>query len=291
MKALYQIAGVSKQAHQQYMNRLTRDEDHSTLFIQMIEEARIMHPVIGLAKIYYLYTPEGIGRDSFINIGTLAGYSLEKRPLTSWKGDRVIPYQNLLSEKYFIDLNQVWVTDITYFKLKDKYYYISMIMDLYSRRILAASVADSLQAFHSINLLKKAIRIRPLPKEHQLIHHSDRGTQYTSMEYTKLLKKRNMGISMCNSVFENSAMERLNGRIKHDYINHWKPKSFEQLKTLLKRAAHNYNNCPHGKLKMLSPIQYEEQLKNIPLHQRTKLEVYTSIRSEKSDPNQLNLFS
>lgn len=290
MKDLYAIAGLSKQAHQQYMGRLLSREDQSSLYIQMIEEARSLHPVIGLEKIYYLYRPQGIGRDGFINIGSLAGYALEKRPMTSWKGERVIPYQNLLSGKYFSDINQVWVTDITYFKLRDTYYYISMVMDLYSRRIIAAILADSLHALHSIKLLKKALKLRPLPQDHQLIHHSDKGTQYTSLDYTKLLKSRSIGISMCNSVFENTAMERLNGIIKNNYLIHWTPRSFSHLDTLLKKAVNNYNQCPHGQLSMLTPIQFEEQLPNVPLNQRTKIEVYTIRKTEKIDPNQLALF-
>ena len=155
MKNLYAIAGLSKQAHQQYIARWEAKEDRTQLYIQMIEEARILHPAIGLVKTYYLYQPEGIGRDSFINLGYLTGYGMEKPHSASWKGQRVIPYQNLLGGKSFREINQVWATDITYFRIKDQYYYISMIMDLYSRRILAAQVAQSLHATHSISLLKR----------------------------------------------------------------------------------------------------------------------------------------
>ena len=96
---------------------------------------------------------------------------------------------------------------------------------------------------------------------------------------------------MCNSVFENTNMERLNGIIKNDYLIHWNPKSFRHLKTLLNRAVKNYNNCPHRQLDMLTPNQFEEQLKNVPLSQRTKLKVYTVKRSKViKDPNQLDLF-
>lgn len=290
MSTLYSIAGISKQAHHQYMSRQAREEDRTALYLQMVEQARMMHPVIGLEKVYYLYKPEGIGRDAFINIATLAGYAQEKPPLLSWKGNRVIPYQNLLEGKYFRAINQVWTTDITYFKLAENYYYISMIMDLYSRRIVACTVENSLHAAYSLKLLKRALKVRQLPKDHQLIHHSDKGVQYTSHAYTQLLKKHKIGISMCNSVFENTAMERLNGIIKNDYLIHWYPRSFSHLKTLLKKAVHNYNHCPHGKLKMLSPIQYEKRLEEIPFENRDKMKVYTAKRVKYPDPNQLVLF-
>jgi len=290
MKTLYSIAGLTKQAHQQYMVRTQSKQDRTALYIELVEQARMMHPVIGLEKVYYLYKPEGIGRDSFINIATLAGYALDKPLSASSKGQRVIPYQNLLTGKDFTGINQVWATDITYYLIGSIYYYISMIMDLYSRKIIACAVADSLHAVHSIKLLKQALKQRALPRDHGLIHHSDKGSQYTSLTYTQLLKKNGVGISMCNSVYENTAMERLNGIIKNSYLTHWDPKSFSHLKSLLKKAVNNYNHCPHGSLAMLSPLKFEQQLPNVALNQRMKMKVYTLKKSKPIDPNQLVLF-
>ncbi|MEM6699352.1 MAG: DDE-type integrase/transposase/recombinase, partial [Bacteroidota bacterium] len=188
MKPYYAIAGISKQAHHQYKSRLSQKEDKTMYYIGLMEQARMMHPVIGLAKIYALYQPQGIGRIAFEQLGKLAGYALDAKPILTWKGTRVIPYTNLLGGKWFTSVNQVWVTDITYYKIGDTYYYISMIMDLYSRKIIAFTVARSLHAHHSLKVLKKAIKDRHLPADHQLIHHSDKGIQYTCNEYVKYLK-------------------------------------------------------------------------------------------------------
>lgn len=292
MSPFYKVAGISKQAHQQFMAKLVSKTDRTAYYIGLMEQARMMHPVIGLAKIYALYDPQGIGRVAFERLGKMAGYALESRPIMTWKGVRVIPYQNLLSDKLFNGVNQIWVTDITYYKIGDTYYYISMIMDLYSRKIIAYTVAISLHAKHSMKVLKAALKARKLPKEHKLIHHSDKGTQYTCNEYTKLLKKQHIAISMCNSVFENTSMERLNGIIKNDYLIHWAPKSFNHLGRLLTKSVTNYNNCPHGELKMMSPNQYEEYLKNVPLSQRTLHKVFTIKKSKNLvDPCQLELFN
>lgn len=292
MRPYYKIAGVSKQAHHQYRSRQSNKTDRTAYYIGLMEQARLMHPVIGLAKIYALYEPEGIGRIAFEHLGKLWGYALEQRPILSWKGTKTIPYDNLLSDKYVTGVNQVWVTDITYYKIADTYYYISMIMDLYSRKIIAHTVADSLQAKHSLKVLKAAIKARQLASNHQLIHHSDKGVQYTCNEYIKYLDKNQIAISMCKSVYENTHMERLNGIIKNDYLVHWNPKSEGQLKRLTARAANNYNHCPHGQLNMLSPIQFEQTLENIPLNQRTKMKVFTFKQPKiTSDPNQLELFN
>ena len=292
MKAYYNIAGISKQAHQQYMAKLSDQQDRTGYYIGLIEQARNMHPVIGLAKIYYLYQPQGIGRIAFEELGKMAGYALETKPRLTWNGARVIPYKNLLSDKRFTDANQLWVTDITYYKIGDTYYYISMIMDLYCRKIIAYKLADTLQAKHSIAVLKAALKARQLSKQHRLIHHSDKGVQYTCRAYTQLLKKHQISISMCNSVFENTSMERLNGIIKNDYLIHWNPKSFSQLKRHLAKAVNNYNDCPHGELSMISPNQFELELKNVPLSQRTSIKVFTLKKSKALvDPAQLQLFN
>ena len=292
MKHVYQLAGVSKQAHHQYQAR-TRDQvDQTEAYLGMIQQARELHPVIGLAKIYHLFKPEGVGRDAFISIGKLGGYALEALKVkTTFKGHPSSTYENLLHDKVFTAVNQLWATDITYYQIKDQYYYISMILDVYSRKILAAQVAKSLHAQHSLKVLRSALRSRQLPEDHQLIHHSDRGTQYTSEAYTRLLKKHRIRISMCHSVFENTQMERLNGIIKNDYLIHWYPKSFNQLKKMLKKAVQNYNHCPHGQLNMKSPNQFELNLKNVPLNQRTKLKVFTFKKVNQNDPNQLVLFN
>ena len=97
---------------------------------------------------------------------------------------------------------------------------------------------------------------------------------------------------MCNSVFENTIMERLNGIIKNDYLVHWAPKSFSHLKRLLARAVNNYNNCPHGQLQKMSPNQFEQHLKNVPLSQRTSLKIFTVKKPKVTvDPCQLQLFN
>jgi transposase InsO family protein len=291
MKPFYAIAGVSKQAHQQYLKRQADRSDRTAYYIGLMAEARALHPCIGLAKIYHLFKPDGIGREAFEHLGKAAGYALDTRPVLSWKGHHGIPYYNLLSDKQFNGADQIWVTDITYYKIGNDYFYISMIMDLYLRKIIVAGVASSLHAEYSRALLNQAIKRRSIKPSHALIHHSDKGTQYTSRAYTDLLKKHGIGISMCSSVFENTSMERLNGIIKNDYLIHWAPRTLAQLTRQLKRAVTNYNNCPHGQLNMMSPNEYERHLENVPLNQRTLMKVFTFRTPKNSiDPNQLQLF-
>lgn len=291
MNALYKLAGLTKSAHRKYVRKQSSVRDRTSQYLRMIDAVREMHPRMGLAKIYKLVKPEGIGRDAFIELASLYGYVLEpKGPRTTFKGPKGRLHPNLLVGRTLNDFNQVWVTDITYFLLKGRYYYISLIMDLYSRKILAWKLADSLHAKHSLATLRMAIRNRKIANVNQLIHHSDKGTQYTSNAYNELLEKRNIQASMCVSVFENTHMERVNGTIKNDYLYPWKPKSLTALKRLLKQACTNYNNAPHGSLDFLSPVQWEHELKNIAITERKEQEIYTVKRPAKvNNPNQLEL--
>jgi len=292
MEMVYDIAGTTRQGHKQFGDRRAGRRDRTGLYLSMMVVSRELHPEIGLAKIYYLHNPEGIGRTAFEQLGTAEGFALPPfKHNTTWQGGKGFTFPNLLTGLLINDINKVWVTDITYYQLGKTYYYICMIMDLYSRRILACRVDKTLHAKFSCKLLREAIRNRNLPNNHQLIHHSDKGSQYTSNSYVGILNSNNIKISMCNSVFENTNMERLNGIIKNGYLRHWKPKTFTQLRRQLKTAVNRYNQCPHGSLKMSTPENYEQQLLTIPLEQRRLQEIFTIERAIiTKNPNQLELF-
>lgn len=291
MKQLLDHLGISKQSNHQYLAHQGEQQIRKRYYIGLMQEARSLHPVIGLVKIYYLYQPDGIGRDAFVALGITAGYGLDPYSTSSYRKNGNSPYPNLLVGKWFTDVNQIWSSDITYFAIDGIFYYLIFILDVYSRKIVAHQVAENLQARHNIGALKMAIRNRNITTKNSLIHHSDRGSQYTSEAYLRVLRKNCIQISMCQSVYENTHIERVNGIIKNNYLVHWKPKNLSDLKRLTTRAVNNYNNCPHSSLDQLSPNDFEQLLPSIPMSQRTKLKVYT-IRKQKMnivDPNQLEL--
>lgn len=291
MKQLLAWLRISKQSNHQYLARKANQHHRNRYYIGLMEEARSLHPVIGLVKIYHLYQPDGIGRDAFVALGTRAGYSLDLYTTSSYRKKGSSPFPNLLVGKCFTAVNQLWSSDITYFAIAGTFYYLTFILDVYSRKIVGHQVAENLQARQNIRALKMAIRNRNITTKNDLIHHSDRGSQYTCDAYLSILNKYNIQISMCNSVFENTHMERVNGIIKNNYLIHWQPKNLNDLKRLTNKAVNNYNNCPHSSLNQLSPNDFEQLLPSIPMSQRTELKVYT-IRKQKvntMDPNQLEL--
>lgn len=294
VKYLYLLCGLSKQAHAQAVARERLINNKRLCYIGLMYEVRVLHPGMGLRKMYEQFKPEGIGRDAFISLGLEEGLRLRvvSNPTrTTWSSKRY-SYPNLLVDQKFTNVNQVWSSDITYFSIDGKHYYIVLIMDVYSRKIVGYSVDDHMRASNNINALEQALNLRGITDyKQQLIHHSDRGSQYISEDYTSLLSEFGIRISMCKEVLENAHIERVNGTIKNEYLNRWEITSFRSLKRRLKEAVNNYNNRIHRGIHNRTPNEYEAYIKTIPLEQREEICIFTGIPISKKNTNQLGLFN
>jgi len=281
MENIYESAGFSKQAHIQYMNRRSIEENLVNIVINSIIGVRQMHNFMGLKKIYYLLKPDMIGRDRFIEIGMDYNLGIKRlisycRTTFSCKSHR---FTNLTAGVEIKDINQMWVSDITYFRVDEIFYYLTFIEDVYSRRILGYTVSRSLAADANCIALNMALKVRSGNDLRGLIHHSDRGTQYISDKYLKILNDNNIEVSMCNSVYENTHIERLNGIIKNEYLKDKPIKTYEDLQKYLKQSVILYNEeRPHWKLYGQAPVSFEKELPSIPMKERKVLVLY----SEKS---------
>ena len=298
MSVLLKEAGVSKQAFYQHKIQEQDVELHRNWVIDAILKKRRKHPVMGLKKIFKSLEFPLVGRDKFIEIGMRArlNIALPKSYVRTTFSTKSKKYQNLLADKDFDGINQIWVTDITYFRIGDTFVYICFLMDVYSRRIIGYQAACSLHAQLCMDTLNRALKKRKIENYNgQLIHHSDRGTQYIFSEYTNLLDKKNILISMCRSAYENAHMERLNGIIKNEYLANYSIKSFEQLQSMLPKAVKAYNEDRiHWELaNVVSPNQFEINLNELPKCQRTILNIFVEEKTkvfQESLKNQLVLF-
>jgi putative transposase len=137
---------------------------------------------------------------------------------TTNSNHRFRKHPNLIKGKIFSRSEEVWVSDITYIKTEEGYKYLSLITDLYSKKIMGFNLADNLKVESSVKALRMAIAQREYPTR-KLIHHSDRGFQYCSDEYTELLTANRIAISMTQSYdpYENAAAERINGILKDEF--------------------------------------------------------------------------
>ncbi len=293
MNALYDYLGISKQAHAQGVKRQMQERSKEPCYIGLIETIREMHPMMGLRAMYEQFAPEGIGRDAFILLGLKNGYRVRaiQCPMKTTRSVKSTRYKNLLEHVWLTNVNQVWVSDLFYFRVGEKHYYVVLIMDVYSRQIVGYSVADNMRAENNIAALRMALELRGIKNyKQQLIHHSDRGVQYTSDAYTELLAKYGIRISMCSDVLENAHCERANGTIKNSYLAAWNPKSESELFAMLPKAVNNYNNRHHsGLIPKMTPLKFETYVKELSSENRTKFQVFT-IKQNVSNSIQLSLF-
>ncbi len=130
---------------------------------------------------------------------------------------RFYKYKNIIKDVMINRPNQVWVSDITYIRTVKGFCYLALITDMCSRKIIGYDLSDSLELSGCVRALKKALY--QAKSIDGLIHHSDRGIQYCSNQYTQILKKNNIKISMTeeNHCYENAIAERVNGILKDEF--------------------------------------------------------------------------
>ena len=149
-----------------------------------------------------------------------------------------------------------------------------------------------MRAAQNVKALQMALTLRGVKDfKKSLIHHSDKGSQYISKDYTDLLEDYGIQISMCDIVYENSHIERVNGVIKNQYLRRWKITTPAELYKKLKAAIWAYNfDKPHASLGKLTPVEFEESLKEQDAEKRKGLFIYThSQNNDKSNPDQLEI--
>ncbi len=261
MNQVYKYSRYSKQAFHQKMNRLLKEHERTILLLPLIEEMREEHPGMSARKLHLLLRPSGLGRDKFERLCFEHGFKLKRERAFSRTTDStgVIRFPNLLLGRELTHVNQAWVSDITYYQIGSKFYYLTFIMDLYSRVIVGHSISKTLStAETTLPALRQAIEYRKPPAG--LIFHSDGGGQYYCREFLALTKHYQLSNSMCDVVFDNPHAERINGTIKNQYVKGYNPKNYDQLKAMTNRAVNNYNTIrPHDSLKKQSPKDFEKR--------------------------------
>jgi transposase InsO family protein len=138
--------------------------------------------------------------------------------------------------------------------------YISLITDAYSHKIVGYNLAENLTAIELIYALKMAFDSLKEPT-HGLIHHSDRGIQYCSSDYVKLLQDKHIRISMTESgdPLENAIAERVNGIIKDEYLECYQVDDISQARELLKQVVNLYNDeRPHMSIGNMKPNELHQ---------------------------------
>lgn len=271
---LCRLLGISRQSFYKYQNKRRVNSVASTLVLDQVQKIRVKHRFMGTRKLYSKLIPFLIlhniklGRDGLFDL--LSHHNLlirkrKRRVSTTFSYHRFRKYPNLIKDKIPSNINQIWVSDITYWRIgSGKFVYLSFITDVYSHKIIGYNLSEDLKTASSLKALKQSLSslLRDSPRLHKLIHHSDRGIQYCSYPYTKMLKDNDIEISMTENgdPRENSVAERLNGIIKNEYLKGKKPADLKEAKQMLAEAVRLYNEeRPHMSIENFTPNQIHSQ--------------------------------
>jgi transposase InsO family protein len=271
--ALCKWFGVSRQAYYQHEWKLAEEVLWYDHVLEEIKNIRQRHPKLGVRKIQELLRPfmqeYGIkmGRDALFNLLSVHGMLIRTRKRnvrTTYSNHWLKKYPNLIIDFIPSKPNELWVSDITYWKIQDKVVFLHLITDAFSRKIVGYQVSETLQGCETIKALKMALRELggSFQSRFQLIHHSDRGTQYCANLYVNLLKKKHIKISMTQNgdPLENAIAERVNGIIKDEYLLNYQCNNIEDAKEKLTKAVSLYNcERPHSSIGNLTPVSVHSQ--------------------------------
>ena len=183
------------------------------------------------------------------------------KPVTTRADPSKRPADNLLNRDFTADApDRKWVTDITYLPTREGWTYLSTVMDLFHRRIVGWSMSDSLATGLVRAALRHAIETRQ-PNGHQLLHHSDRGSQYTSDAYQHTLRTLGITCSMSRTgcCYDNAAMERFFWSLKKEWTNHCDYVNLADARASVFHYIEVFYNRQriHEALGYLTPEQYE----------------------------------
>ena len=258
--------GVSRQAHHKQGRRMARVVRDNEAIVQLVKGVRQEQPKLGGRKLHHLLsaqmegTWELMGRDRFFHLlrqEHLLVRTRRRSTRTTMSRHGMPVYPDLIKGAPVTAPGQVWVSDITYWRVKEGFYFLFLITDAGSHKIVGHHVARSLDGDHAIIALLKAQRGSTLPLE-GIIHHSDRGSQYCFTHYVRHLRAAGMRISMTQSSDprDNAIAERVNGILKNELLAHHRVESIAQARAALDHAVVLYNQQrPHLSCDMHTPEQ------------------------------------
>jgi transposase InsO family protein len=263
MNQVYKAVGITKQGFHQRQDRRLNMASQLAQMECVVRKIRQDHPKMSSRQIYVMLQPDFIGRDRFEkwchDLGLKVKQKRNYMRTTNCLG--VTRFENRIKQKELTGINQVWVSDITYYRIGERFYYLTFIMDLYSRRIVGYSVSRGMRTEQTtIPALKKALALRKKEELKGLIIHSDGGGQYYSKDFIKITRSKGLVNSMAESVYENPHAERINGTIKNNYLKPYGPTNYRRLIQMTRKAVQLYNSeKPHKAIGNKSPIQYENE--------------------------------
>ena len=271
MEEICLVHGISRQSYYQWKKREIKENYEEEIVLQLVQEKRKRQTKVGGKKLYKMLRITfkemefRLGRDRLFNILRDNGLLVKRKRKyirTTNSNHRFWVYENLIKEVKVDHPNQILVGDITYLQTEEGFLYLALLTDVYSRKIVGYDVGESLSIEGSLRALKMALS--GVTKKKGMIHHSDRGIQYCSNDYTKLLQKNGIKISMAEkgNPYENAIAERVNGILKIEFLLEQRFRLKQEARESVKEAIKIYNEERlHMTIGYLTPAEkYEERV-------------------------------
>jgi transposase InsO family protein len=270
------LCGLFGYSRQTYYKRVD-DEGFRQLalepmIVDRVKEYRNDNPRLGSVKLWLMlkrqFEDTGCfpGRDAFIELLRRHGLMVKIRRrhhyVTTDSNHNYRRYPNLIKGMAVTAPNRVWVSDITYIETEEGVFYLSLVTDLYSHKIVGWSLGPTLDTTYPLEALHMALSTLPEGGAPYLIHHSDRGCQYCSHIYVETLKSRGIQISMTQSgdPLENAVAERANGILKTEWLCRMVIPDGKKCRTEVQRIIGFYNDeRPHMSVGWQTPSEAHVQ--------------------------------
>ena len=271
--AMCRVLGVSKSGYYKWLKGIVSPRAARTKRIQqaVAEVYENSHQIYGSYKIAEQLKSDSQLENACRNtvakamreMGLRSKVSKRFKPTTTVTDPSKVPSPNLLEQAFTASApNTKWVADITYLPTSQGWVYLAVVLDLFSRRVVGWAISTSLATPLVSDALRKAIEARR-PSSGELLHHSDRGSQYTSDSYQRTLKTLGITCSMSRRgcCYDNAVMERFFWSLKHEWT---KFETFQDIKdarlSVFKYIETFYNRIRlHQSLDYQSPDQVEEK--------------------------------
>jgi len=257
MSRACQMLKISRQAAYQHQRRQRSRKAQVLDLVPRVHALRSLMPQVGGRKLLKHLDDLAIGRDRFFEILRQEGLLVKPRrryAITTNSRHDLPVHPNLLPECSVTGPNQLWVADQTYIRLPKGFCYLSLVTDVWSRKIVGFDLAPTLEATGPIQALRMALATVKDPRG--LVHHSDRGRQYCSDDYVQVLKDHGCRISMTSPrrPDQNALAERVNGILKTEFYLDATFGCIDRARRAITQTIYIYNNIRlHTSLGYITP--------------------------------------